>query len=177
MSKGLKPASNPLFSFGVENVEPQNVEQPKTAPKKNSPNTSKVKKKLPEVKKAPPPPEVVAEQVETIESVEVKTDNNDVTTVQTTTEIVMTNSAALSLNDMVGAVLQRIADQEAENSKKKFGVQKKLKHSDIFTGATIAIRRDYLELIDQLRKNSVLDKYEILDMIIATGLKNINFDE
>ena len=57
-----------------------------------------------------------------------------------------------------------------------FGKSKdKLKFSEIYAGVTVSLNRDIIDIIEFLEKNSTYTKTQILEMVLITGLKNINF--
>jgi replicative superfamily II helicase len=84
-----------------------------------------------------------------------------------------------SLTQYVKAEVSKIEKQiEVDNSQKKFKKSiKKTRFSDSYSQSTISIRRDIVDLINQLNEVSALEKYKIIELILLSGLKHVNFDD
>jgi replicative superfamily II helicase len=84
-----------------------------------------------------------------------------------------------SLTQYVKAEVAKIEKQiEADNVQKKFKkATKKTRFSDSYSGTTVSVRRDVMDLINELNEVSALEKYKIIELILLSGLKHINFDD
>jgi glutaredoxin 2 len=140
-----------------------------------------IKKDVPEstetpIKELVPEKVINNEELNENEHVDPK-ESQIVENVQSTSEVIVTEPQTLT--DYVRMTLDKIDEEiKSQVSQNRFKKgSKKLKHSDIYCGVTWAVRRKIDELIELLVDESGLNKYEVIDMILMSGLRNINFEE
>lgn len=80
--------------------------------------------------------------------------------------------------DILNSRISKIEEMiKFEKSSKYKILNKKRKYSEKYIGVTLSVRPEILEVIDDLRDVLVMDKYEIIEKLLMTGLKYANFDE
>jgi hypothetical protein len=83
----------------------------------------------------------------------------------------LNTNPTIPLNDYVQ---QKV--KELEN-KIRVDLKRRLNYSDKYIGITISIRPALQALIKEIKDKTILDKYEIIELLLMTGLKNIDLSE
>ena len=83
----------------------------------------------------------------------------------------------ITLHQYVQQKVQELENKINEQTGSKFKPKKRLSYSDKYVGITISIRPELKAIIEDIRYRTTMDKYEIIELLIMSGLKSINFDE
>lgn len=111
---------------------------------------------------------VVVEQMQTKEEVHII--NQEVVNT-------MTIVNELTLHQYVQHKIQELENKINEETGGRFKPKKRLSYSDKYVGITISIRPELKAIIEDIRNKTTMDKYEIMELLIISGLKSVNFDE
>lgn len=87
------------------------------------------------------------------------------------------NSIAEYVKNTLNSIEKDIVAQSSPKGSVFKVSDKKPKYNDIYCGVTWSVRRRVNELVDYISETSGANKYEIIDMIVLSGLKNIDFGD
>lgn len=82
-----------------------------------------------------------------------------------------------TLNQYVKQKVKQLENKISNETGSRFQPKKKITYSDKYVGITISIRPDLRNIIDDIDNRVSLPKCEIIELLLISGLKSINFDE